>query len=298
MIADGVLDRFPKPDIVLGQHVTPLPAGMIGVRPGTQMAASDGLTVTLLGRGGHGSRPHSTIDPIVMAAATVMRLQTIVSREVDPRDVAVVTVGSIHAGLKNNIIPAEAKLELSLRYPDDEARDAGPREGRAHRARRGRGIRCRRAARDHDRPHPAADDQRRRRHRAPRRRVRARVRRGTVIDPGMFTGSEDVSWFAREAGVPLVFWFWGGVDPQLYADAAAAGTDRARHPDEPLAVLRARAAADARAAASMRWSWRPGSSSTPAEPRVRRRPPVTRWRPRGDPLHLPRDRRSVARRDN
>ena len=122
MIADGVLDRFPKPDIVLGQHLTPLPAGTIGVRSGTQMAASDGLTVTLLGRGGHGSRPHSTIDPVVMAAATVMRLQTIVSREVDPRDVAVVTVGSIHAGLKNNIIPAEAKLELSLRYPDDEAR--------------------------------------------------------------------------------------------------------------------------------------------------------------------------------
>jgi hippurate hydrolase len=122
MIADGVLDRFPKPDIVLGQHVTPLPAGTIGVRSGTQMAASDGLTVTLFGRGGHGSRPHSTIDPIVMAAATVMRLQTIVSREVDPRDVAVVTVGSIHAGLKNNIIPAEATLELSLRYPNDTAR--------------------------------------------------------------------------------------------------------------------------------------------------------------------------------
>src|SRR5690606_2738866 len=101
-IADGVLERFPKPDIVLGQHVTPIPAGLFGVRPGTQMAASDGITVTLYGRGGHGSRPHTTIDPVVMAAATVMRLQTVVSREVDPRDVAVVTVGSIHAGLKNN----------------------------------------------------------------------------------------------------------------------------------------------------------------------------------------------------
>ncbi|RZI91987.1 MAG: amidohydrolase, partial [Microbacterium sp.] len=122
MIADGVLDRFPRPDIVLGQHLTPIPAGLIGVRPGTQMAASDGLTVKLLGRGGHGSRPHATIDPVVMAAATVMRLQTVVSREVDPRDMAVVTVGSIHAGLKNNIIPAEATLDLSLRYPDDEAR--------------------------------------------------------------------------------------------------------------------------------------------------------------------------------
>ena len=224
MIADGVLDRFPKPDIVLGQHVTPLPAGTIGVRSGTQMAASDGLTVTLLGRGGHGSRPHSTIDPVVMAAATVMRLQTIVSREVDPRDVAVVTVGSIHAGLKNNIIPAEAKLELSLRYPDEEARArvlakverVVRAEAQASGAEEEPVI-----AIDHSLP-PTIND------------VHATARLtlafdsafgdGTVVDPGMFTGSEDVSWFAREAGVPLVFWFWGGVDTQTYADAKAGGT--------------------------------------------------------------------------
>lgn len=224
MIADGVLDRFPRPDIVLGQHVTPLPAGTIGVRSGTQMAASDGLTVTLLGRGGHGSRPHSTIDPVVMAAATVMRLQTIVSREVDPRDVAVVTVGSIHAGLKNNIIPAEAKLELSLRYPDDEARARVL-------AKVERVVRAEAQASgaeeepvivvDHSLP-PTIND------------VHATARltlafdnafgEGTVVDPGMFTGSEDVSWFAREAGVPLVFWFWGGVDPQAFAAAKAGGT--------------------------------------------------------------------------
>ncbi|MCR2762680.1 amidohydrolase [Microbacterium sp. zg.B48] len=224
MIADGVLERFPKPDIVLGQHVTPLPAGTIGVRSGTQMAASDGLTVTLLGRGGHGSRPHSTIDPVVMAAATVMRLQTIVSREVDPRDVAVVTVGSIHAGLKNNIIPAEARLELSLRYPDDEARERVL-------AKVERVVRAEAQASgadeepviviDHSLP-PTIND------------VHATAQltlafdrafgEGTVVDPGMFTGSEDVSWFAREAGAPLVFWFWGGIDPQAFADAKAAGT--------------------------------------------------------------------------
>lgn len=224
MIADGVLDRFPKPDIVLGQHVTPLPAGTIGVRSGTQMAASDGLTVTLLGRGGHGSRPHSTIDPVVMAAATVMRLQTIVSREVDPRDVAVVTVGSIHAGLKNNIIPAEAKLELSLRYPDDEARarilDKVERVVRAEAQASGSEqqpvIEI-----DHTLP-PTINDVH-----ATARLVLAfdaALGEGTVIDPGMFTGSEDVSWFAREAGVPLVFWFWGGVDPAAFAAATAAGT--------------------------------------------------------------------------
>ncbi|MDR6168097.1 amidohydrolase [Microbacterium paludicola] len=224
MIADGVLDRFPKPDIVLGQHVTPLPAGVIGVRPGTQMAASDGLTVVLHGRGGHGSRPHSTIDPVVMAAATVMRLQTIVSREVDPRDVAVVTVGSIHAGLKNNIIPAEAKLELSLRYPDDEARERVlakvERIVRAEAAASGAETEPT-ITTDHTLP-PTIND-----HTATARLTAAFERafgEGSVVDPGMFTGSEDVSWFAREAGVPLVFWFWGGVDPRKFADAVAAGT--------------------------------------------------------------------------
>lgn len=223
MIADGVLDRFPKPDIVLGQHLTPIAAGSLGVRPGTQMAASDGLTVTLFGRGGHGSRPQATIDPVVMAAATVMRLQTIVSREVDPRDVAVVTVGSIHAGLKNNIIPADAKLELSLRYPDDEARERVL-------AKVERIVRAEAAASgaetepvivtDHTLP-PTINDAD-----ATARLVRAwdaAFGEGTVVDPGMFTGSEDVSWFARDAGVPLVYWFFGGVDPDAYAAAKAAG---------------------------------------------------------------------------
>lgn len=224
MIRDGVLDRFPRPDIVLGQHLTPLPAGMIGVRPGTQMAASDGLTVTLLGRGGHGSRPHATIDPVVMAAATVMRLQTVVSREIDPREMAVVTVGSIHAGLKNNIIPAEARLELSLRYPDDEARaDVMARVERIVRAeaQASGAIEEPVIAVDHSLP-PTINDAN-----ATARLTAAwnsAFGEGTVIDPGMFTGSEDVSWFAREAGVPLVFWFWGGLDPQQFADAVARGT--------------------------------------------------------------------------
>ncbi|MFJ4172903.1 amidohydrolase [Microbacterium sp. NPDC089696] len=224
MLDDGLLDIVPRPDVVLGQHVTPLPAGTIGVRPGTQMAASDGLTVTLHGRGGHGSRPHATIDPVVMAAATVMRLQTIASREVDPRDVAVVTVGSIHAGLKNNIIPAEAKLELSLRYPTDEMRDKVlasverivRAEATASGAEREPEIRT-----DHTLP-PTINDE------DATARVTTALQRalgeGSVIDPGMFTGSEDVSWFARDTGAPLVFWFWGGIDPARFQAAMAAGT--------------------------------------------------------------------------
>ncbi|HBS74181.1 MAG: amidohydrolase [Microbacterium sp.] len=224
MIADGVLDRYPRPDVVLGQHVTPLPAGTIGVRSGTQMAASDGLRVTLFGRGGHGSRPHATVDPIVMAAATVMRLQTIVSREVDPRDVAVVTVGALHAGLKNNIIPAEAVLELSLRYPDDEARERVmekvERIVRAEAAASG-AEQAPSIVIDHTLP-PTVNDA------GATERLSAAFDRhfgeGTVVDPGMFTGSEDVSWFARESGAPLVYWFWGGIDADAYAAAIAADT--------------------------------------------------------------------------
>lgn len=224
MLDAGLLDRYPKPDVVLGQHVTPLPAGVIGVRPGPQMAAADGITVTMHGRGGHGSRPHTTIDPVVMAAATVMRLQTIASRELDPREVGVVTVGSIHAGTKSNIIPAVAKLELSLRYPDDAARAkvlaSVERIVRAEAVASG-AEREPEFHTEHTLP-PTINDA------AATARVVAALRRtlgeGAVVDPGMFTGSEDVSWFARDSGAPLVFWFFGGVDPAVYAAAEAAGT--------------------------------------------------------------------------
>ena len=224
MLDDGVLDRFPRPDVVLGQHVTPLPAGVIGVRPGPQMSASDGIQVVLHGRGGHGSRPHSTIDPIVMAAATIMRLQTVVSREVDPHDLAVVTVGAVHAGTKNNIIPADATLQLSLRYPDEQLREKVlekvERVVRAEAMASG-------AEREpefstlHSLPATINDAD------ATARAVaafQAAFGEQRVIDPGLFTGSEGVSWFARDAGVPLVFWFWGGHDPVAYAEAEANGT--------------------------------------------------------------------------
>lgn len=224
MLDAGLLDRYPKPDIVLGQHVTPLPAGMVGMRPGPQMAAADGIVVTLHGRGGHGSRPHTTIDPVVMAAATVMRLQTIASREVEPQDVAVVSVGSIHAGTKSNIIAAEAKLELSLRYSTDELRDkvlaSVERIVRAEAMASG-AEREPEFHTEHTLP-PTINDP------DATARVIAAINRtlgeGTVIDPGMLTGSEDVSWFARDAGAPLVFWFWGGVDAASYAAAVEKGT--------------------------------------------------------------------------
>jgi hippurate hydrolase len=121
MLKDGLFQRFPKPDFVLGLHDDDtMPAGTIGFHAGPFRAMSVSPTVTLYGRGGHGAMPFNTIDPVVMAARTVMALQTIVSRENNPMDPVVLTIGSIHGGTQANIIPDEVKLELNLRtYTED-----------------------------------------------------------------------------------------------------------------------------------------------------------------------------------
>ncbi|HSU81654.1 MAG TPA: amidohydrolase, partial [Thermoanaerobaculia bacterium] len=116
MLKDGLFTRFPKPDFVVALHDTPnLPAGQLGVTSGFTLASSDSVDLTIFGKGGHGASPQTTVDPIVIAARTVLALQTIVAREKDPQDPAVVTVGSIHGGNKHNIIPDEVKLQLTLR---------------------------------------------------------------------------------------------------------------------------------------------------------------------------------------
>jgi amidohydrolase len=116
MIADGLLTRFPRPDFALAVHDDArLPAGIVGYRAGPILSNGDAVTITIFGRGGHGARPEATIDPVVIAARTVLALQTIVSREISPFDAAVVTVGAIHGGTKNNIIPDEVKLLLTVR---------------------------------------------------------------------------------------------------------------------------------------------------------------------------------------
>jgi amidohydrolase len=116
MINDGLYTRFPKPDFAIGLHDTnALPAGQIGIVSGPAYAASNAVDITFYGKGGHGALPHLTVDPIVMAARTVVALQTIVAREVNPFDPAIITVGTFHAGTKRNIIGNEAKLELTVR---------------------------------------------------------------------------------------------------------------------------------------------------------------------------------------
>jgi len=123
MIKDGLITRFPKPDYAIALHDSSfLPAGVIGITPGYALANVDEVDITIYGRGGHGSAPQATVDPIVIAARTVLALQTIVSRENDPRDPAVVTVGSIHGGTKHNIIPDDVKLQLTVRTYKEEVR--------------------------------------------------------------------------------------------------------------------------------------------------------------------------------
>jgi hippurate hydrolase len=124
MLADGLYSRFPKPDFALALHVAhDLETGRVGYRSGPAMASSTSVDVCVKGKGGHGAMPHNTVDPIVLAAALVMDLQTIVSREIKPIDPAVITVGSIHGGTKHNIIPNEVRLQLTLRAFSDEVRD-------------------------------------------------------------------------------------------------------------------------------------------------------------------------------
>lgn len=124
MLADGLYTRFPKPNFALALHSDPLrPAGTVGYTEGMALANSDTVDITVKGKGGHGAAPHLTVDPIVLSARIILDLQTIVSREVNPLDPAVVTVGSIHGGTKHNIIPNEVKLQLTVRTTKDSVRD-------------------------------------------------------------------------------------------------------------------------------------------------------------------------------
>jgi amidohydrolase len=120
MIGDGLYEKFGRPDVVLGQHVDGYGAGEVAHAAGTITSAAVNLDVRIFGRGGHGSSPEACIDPVIIAACVVLRLQTIVSREVSPTAAAVVTVGSIHAGAVHNVIPDEARLAVNVRYQDEQ----------------------------------------------------------------------------------------------------------------------------------------------------------------------------------
>ena len=223
MIDDGLYERFGTPTVALGQHVVPSPAGTVLHRSGPIMAASDALRITLHGHGGHGSSPHTTVDPVVMAASTVMKLQTIVSRGIDPGATAVVTVGTLHAGTKENIIPDTAVLTLSVRTFEPAVRDrvlasieriaAG--EAASYGAPTPPDV-------DTLYSFPATEND-------PSATAivaaafDAHFGAERSMQAPMATGSEDFGMFGRRGGYPSVFWFVGGTDPNLWDQAVAAG---------------------------------------------------------------------------
>ena len=223
MLDDGLYGKVPVPDVVLGQHVGPAPAGMLGAHPGAAFASADSIDITVRGRGGHGSRPETAIDPIVIAAAVVGRLQTIVSREIAPQDTSVVTVGRMSAGTKNNIIPETAELGLSMRAYSEAVRlrmiAAIKRIASAESAASGAAEPIVEFAESF--PVTVNDPVATERTMAA---FRAAFGNEAVLDPGPVSGSEDVGLLATAAGAPLVYWILGGADPGTYLAAAKAGT--------------------------------------------------------------------------
>jgi hippurate hydrolase len=223
MIADGLFERFPNPQIVLGQHVGPLPAGMIGYARGRLMAAADSVNVTLYGHGGHASRPENAVDPVVMAAAAVMRLQTLVAREISSNEQSVLTVGRLQAGTKNNIIPDTAEIGIDIRTYSDEVRNhlraAVERivcaEARASAAPRDPSF-------DWALPAPVlisdpdATD-------VTVSAFHCHFGVDRLLELPPVAASEDVGAFGAALGVPTVYWFFGGIDPEVIADANRAG---------------------------------------------------------------------------
>ena len=222
MIEDGLFKRFAKPDVVLGQHVMVGPSGTVAGRAGAITSAADSLQIRLFGRGAHGSMPQASVDPVVMAAATVMRLQTIVSRELAAAEAAVVTIGALQAGTKENVIPDEAIIKLNVRTFDDGVRKrvlaAIERIVNAEAEASGSPRKPEITTLDH---YPLNVNDRE----ASKRVVEAfRQHFGTerVRETGPAPASEDFGSFGSEWHSPSVFWFVGGTDPAAYAKAKSA----------------------------------------------------------------------------
>jgi amidohydrolase len=223
MLADGLLTRFPKPDFALALHSVGSGAhGHVSYREGQFQANVDSVDIVVRGKGGHGASPHTTVDPIVLAARIVLDLQTIVSREIDPLDPAVVTVGSIHGGTKHNIIPNEVRLQLTVRTTTDRTRkqvlESIERIVKA--AAQGANAPEPEVKYDPGQFTPAAVNDV-----ALSRRMGALFRdvfgADKVTERGMSLGGEDFGRIARE--VPGFYFFIGSQDPERVAEAQRPG---------------------------------------------------------------------------
>jgi amidohydrolase len=223
MIDDGLFKRFPKPDVVLGQHVMVEPSGVLSSRAGVVTSAGDSLQIRMFGRGAHGSMPQASIDPVVMAAATVLRLQTIVSREMAATEAAVVTIGSLQAGTKENVIPDEAIIKLNVRTFDEGVRQRvlAAIERIVNAEAEASGAPKKPEITPLDRYSLVTNDP------EAAKRVGDAFRRyfpaGRVQETGPTTASEDFGSFGAEWGAPSVFWFVGGTDSDMYAKAKKEG---------------------------------------------------------------------------
>src|SRR5436190_3208394 len=223
MVDDGLRERIPKPDVAFAQHVLAFPAGSIGTQTGPVLSAGDSIRITLHGKGAHGSMPHNSVDTVVLASQVVIRLQTIVSRETKPGDFVVLTVGSIAAGSKSNIIPDRAVLLANLRTYDLAVRERVIRSVE-------RIVRAECEAAGCPSPpefeyydqYPLTNND---------ATVTARVTSAftshfgadTVFSLGRVTASEDFSHIPDALGTPYTYWGVGCTDPEVYRRAAEAG---------------------------------------------------------------------------
>jgi hippurate hydrolase len=223
MIDDGLFKRFPKPDAVLGQHVMVGPSGVLSSRPGVITSAGDSLQIRMFGRGAHGSMPQASIDPVVMAAATVLRLQTIVSREIAATDAAVITVGSLQAGTKENVIPDEAVIKLNVRTFDEGVRKRvlAAIERIVNAEAEASGALKKPEITPLDRYPLVKNDPEAAKRVGDAFRQYFSADRVQATQPT--TASEDFGSFGAEWGAPSVFWFVGGTDPGVYAKAQKEG---------------------------------------------------------------------------
>ena len=223
MLKAGLFTKFKKPDFAIAMHDNAdMPAGVVGLAAGYVLANVDSVDMTIIGRGGHGAYPYKTVDPIVIAARTILALQTIASRENNPLDPVVITVGSIHGGTKHNIIPDEVKLQLTVRSYKDDVRkkliESITRIAKAEAAAAG--------APKEPRITVLTGDSSTYNDPALAKRLADVLRRAygadRVTEPSPVMASEDFSEYGR-AGVPAVILWVGGVNPAKYDAAKASG---------------------------------------------------------------------------
>ena len=225
MVEDGLMTRFPKPDIGVAMHDTNgLPVGKVGVTPGYAKSNADSLRVTIYGKGGHGATPEKTIDPILIAARIAVTLQSIVSREIKPGDAAVITIGYIQAGTKNNIIPDDAQMGLTVRSYKPEVRKhlLASIERIAKAEAMAAGAEKMPLIEKYESTSAVYNDTVLTHHLAGT--LEGVLGKGNVVTEDAIMTSEDYSYFV-EAGVPSFYFTVGVADPQKYADARAGGKE-------------------------------------------------------------------------